>query len=77
MNNERMTEIARKWNVDGNGLNFSPDNSRLLIRVWRTLAKGLTARSLSSWLAARKFIASRSPASRRSRRRESRCDRRP
>ncbi len=40
MNNERVTEIARKWNDDGNGLNFSPDNSRLLIRVWRTLAKG-------------------------------------
>ncbi len=40
MNNERVTEIARKWNGAGNALNWSPDNSRLLIRVWRTLAKG-------------------------------------
>ena len=40
MNNERVTEIARKWNGAGNALNFGPDNSRLLIRVWRTLAKG-------------------------------------
>ncbi len=40
MNNELVTEIARKWNGAGNALNFSPDSSRLLIRVWRTLAKG-------------------------------------
>ncbi len=40
MNNERVTEIARKWNGAGNALNFGSDNSRLLIRVWRTLAKG-------------------------------------
>ncbi len=41
MNNERVTEIARKWNGASEALNLSPDNSRLLIRVWRTLAKGL------------------------------------
>ena len=40
MNNERVTEVARKWNSAGAALNLSPDNSRLLIRVWRTLAKG-------------------------------------
>ncbi len=40
MNNERVTEIARKWNGAGEALNFGPDTSRLLIRVWRTLAKG-------------------------------------
>jgi len=40
MNNERVTEIARRWNGAGNAINLSPDNSRLLIRVWRTLAKG-------------------------------------
>ncbi len=40
MNNERVTEIARKWNGAGNAINLSPDNSHLLIRVWRTLAKG-------------------------------------
>ena len=40
MNNELVTEVARKWNGAGNALNFGPDNSRLLIRVWRTLAKG-------------------------------------
>ena len=40
MNNEGVTEIARKWNGAGKALNFSRDNSRLLIRVWRTLAKG-------------------------------------
>ena len=40
MNNERVTEVARKWNGAGNALNFGPDNSRLLISVWRTLAKG-------------------------------------
>jgi len=40
MNNERVTEIARKWNGAGDALNFGPDNSRLLIRVWRTLANG-------------------------------------
>ena len=40
MNNELVTEIARKWNGAGNALNFGPDNSRLLISVWRTLAKG-------------------------------------
>ena len=40
MNNELVTEIARKWNGAGEALNFGPDTSRLLIRVWRTLAKG-------------------------------------
>jgi len=40
MINELVTEIARKWNGAGNALKFGPDNSRLLIRVWRTLAKG-------------------------------------
>ncbi len=40
MNNELVTEVARKWNGAGNALNFGPDNSRLLISVWRTLAKG-------------------------------------
>ena len=40
MNNERVTEVARKWNGAGNALNFGPDNSRLLLRVYRTLAKG-------------------------------------
>ena len=40
MNKEQVTEIARKWNAAGNGLNWSPDISRLLISVWRTLAKG-------------------------------------
>ncbi len=40
MNNEQVTEIARKWNGAGNALNFGPDNSRLLVRVWRMLAKG-------------------------------------
>ncbi len=40
MNNERVTEVARKWNGAGNALNFGPDNSRLLISVWRTLTKG-------------------------------------
>ena len=40
MNNERVTELARKWNGAGPMANLSPDISRLLIRVWRTLAKG-------------------------------------
>ncbi len=40
MNNELVTEIAKKWNGAGEALNLSPDTSRLLIRVWRTLAKG-------------------------------------
>ena len=40
MNNERVTKIARKWNGAGKALNWSPDYSRLLIRVWRALAKG-------------------------------------
>ncbi len=40
MNNERVTEVARKWNGAGNALNFGPNNSRLLISVWRTLTKG-------------------------------------
>lgn len=40
MNNELVTEVARKWKGAGNALNFGPDNSRLLISVWRTLAKG-------------------------------------
>ena len=40
MNNELVTEIARKWNGAGEALDFRPDNSRLLIKVWRTLAKG-------------------------------------
>ena len=40
MNNELVTEIARKWKGAGEALDFRPDNSRLLIGVWRTLAKG-------------------------------------
>ena len=40
MNNELVTEVARKWNGASNALNFGPDNSRLLISVWRTLVKG-------------------------------------
>ncbi len=40
MNNELVTEVARKWNGAGNALNFGPNNSRLLISVWRTLTKG-------------------------------------
>ncbi len=40
MNIEPGTEIARKWKGAGEALNLSPDNTRLLIRAWRTLAKG-------------------------------------
>lgn len=40
MNNERIAGIARNLKEAGVPRDFGPDGSRLLIRVWGTLAKG-------------------------------------
>ena len=40
MQNERVAGIARKLNEAGIPPDFGPDRSRLLIQVWRLLAKG-------------------------------------
>ena len=41
MSNERVAEIASNLKKAGVPPDFGPDESRLLIRVWRTLAKGV------------------------------------